>query len=88
MGEGGRGVYGTAEREEEVVLGRRGEGGRKAGWGAWAERPNRPAGGWADWAKIGRKILFGIKIIFLNIPRLWKFVQGDLGGILIWGFFF
>jgi hypothetical protein len=22
----------------------------------------------------------------LNIPRLWKFV-GDLGGILIWGFF-
>jgi hypothetical protein len=23
----------------------------------------------------------------LNIPRLWKFVQGDLGGILTWGFF-
>jgi hypothetical protein len=23
----------------------------------------------------------------LNIPRLWKFVGGDLGGILIWGFF-
>jgi hypothetical protein len=24
---------------------------------------------------------------FLNIPRLWKFIGGDLGGILIWGFF-
>jgi hypothetical protein len=23
----------------------------------------------------------------LNIPRLWKFAQGDLGGILTWGFF-
>jgi hypothetical protein len=33
------------------------------------------------------RILFGIKIRFLNIPRLWKFVQGGLGGILIWGFF-
>jgi hypothetical protein len=25
-----------------------GAGGRKAGWAAWAERPNRPVGGWAD----------------------------------------
>jgi hypothetical protein len=23
----------------------------------------------------------------LNIPSIWKFVQGDLGGILAWGFF-
>jgi hypothetical protein len=23
----------------------------------------------------------------LNILGLWKFIQGDLGGILIWGFF-
>jgi hypothetical protein len=30
---------------------------------------------------------FRIKIGFLNIQRLWKFVGGDLGGILIWGFF-
>jgi hypothetical protein len=22
----------------------------------------------------------------LNIPRIWKFAQGDLGGILTWGF--
>jgi hypothetical protein len=23
----------------------------------------------------------------LNLPWLWKFVKGDLGGILRWGFF-
>jgi hypothetical protein len=23
-----------------------------------------------------------LKIGFLNLPRLWKFVEGDLGGIL------
>jgi hypothetical protein len=34
-----------------------------------------------------RRNLFCIKIGFLNIPRLWKFAQGDLGGILTWGFF-
>jgi hypothetical protein len=32
------------------------------------------------------KNLFRIKIGFLNLPRLWKFVQGDLGGILTQGF--
>jgi hypothetical protein len=25
---------------------------------------------------------FQIKFVFLNIQRLWKFAQGDLGGIL------
>jgi hypothetical protein len=34
-----------------------------------------------------KKNLFRIKIGFLNLPRLWKFVQGDLGGILTQGFF-
>jgi hypothetical protein len=29
-----------------------------------------------------RKKNFRIKIGFLNLPRLWKFVEGDLGGIL------
>jgi hypothetical protein len=29
-----------------------------------------------------KKIPFRIKIKFLNIPKLWKFAQGDLGGIL------
>jgi hypothetical protein len=27
------------------------------------------------------------KIGFLNLPRLWKFAQGDLGGIWTQGFF-
>jgi hypothetical protein len=34
-----------------------------------------------------KKIPFGIKIRFLNISRLWKFIQEDLGGILMLGFF-
>jgi hypothetical protein len=47
---------------------------------------------WAGWplGRLGRKpgeIPFRIKIGFLNLQRLWKFVQGDLGGILMWGFF-
>jgi hypothetical protein len=29
-----------------------------------------------------RKENFELKIGFLNLPRLWKFAQGDLGGIL------
>jgi hypothetical protein len=41
----------------------------------------RLLGGWFNWAKIGRGNLFGIKIEFLNLPRLYKFVQGDLGGV-------
>jgi hypothetical protein len=32
------------------------------------------------------EIPFGNKIGFCNLQRLWKFVQGDLGGILRWGF--
>jgi hypothetical protein len=39
---------------------------------------------------LGRKLKknpFKIKIGFLNLPRLWKFAQVDLGGILTQGFF-
>jgi hypothetical protein len=32
--------------------------------------------------KIRKKRNFRIKIRFLNLSRLWKFVEGDLGGIL------
>jgi hypothetical protein len=32
-------------------------------------------------------MIFELKIGFLNLPRLWKFAQGNLGGILTWGFF-
>jgi hypothetical protein len=30
---------------------------------------------------------FKIKFVFLNLPSLWKFVQGDFRGILTLGFF-
>jgi hypothetical protein len=33
-------------------------------------------------AEIKRKRISELKIVFLNLPRLWKFVEGDLGGIL------
>jgi hypothetical protein len=56
-------------------------------WAMSVKRPDGPAGCCADWAEIWRKFFFGIKIGFLNIPRPWKFVQGDLGGILMWKFF-
>jgi hypothetical protein len=50
------------------------------------KRLSGPAGYWADWAE-AKKNTFGIKIGFLNLPRLWKFVRGDLCGILAQGFF-
>jgi hypothetical protein len=40
---------------------------------SWAERP--------DGLK-AEENYFQIKFEFLNIQRLWKFAQGDLGGIL------
>jgi hypothetical protein len=58
---------------------------KKAGWAGWAKKagkaakPTRP--------KSKKKNLFRIKIGFLNLPRFWKFVQGDLCGILMLGFF-
>jgi hypothetical protein len=34
-----------------------------------------------------KKKIFELEIGFLNLPRLWKFAQEKLGGILTWGFF-
>jgi hypothetical protein len=46
----------------------------KKGMGhGWAERPDGPK---------SEENYFRIKFGFLNIQRLWKFEQGDLGGIL------
>jgi hypothetical protein len=69
-------------------------------WSMGARRPIYRAGGgvprrWTRYRPVaeikrGRKwgkILFWTAIWFLNIPRLWKFVGGDLGRILTWGFF-
>jgi hypothetical protein len=52
--------------------------GLKTGCGSW------PLG------RLGRiqgEKYFRILIEFWNLSRLWKFVQGDLKGILKWGFF-
>jgi hypothetical protein len=46
--------------------------------GEWAARSAGPK---------SRKRISELKIGFLNLPRLWKFVEGDLGGILTRGFF-
>jgi hypothetical protein len=37
--------------------------------------------------KSRKKRISELKIGFLNLPRLWKYVEGDLGGILTGGFF-
>jgi hypothetical protein len=75
-----------------------GVGGRK-GKGVWpgglaqltkplrTKRTDGLADCWAGWDESQRKLLAELKIVFLTLPRIWKFVQGDLGGILIWGFF-
>jgi hypothetical protein len=42
--------------------------------------PARARLGWVG--RILRKNSFRIKIGFLNLPGLWKFIEGDLGGIL------
>jgi hypothetical protein len=56
------------------------ERGGAAGWKekkrmgrGWAERPDGPK---------AEENYFRIKFRFLNIQKFWKFVQGDLGGIL------
>jgi hypothetical protein len=50
---------------------------KEAGGARWAKRPIGPEA----------KNPFEIKIGLLNLPRLCKFVQGDLGGILTQGSF-
>jgi hypothetical protein len=62
----------TVKEEEGGQWGRVGQKGRMG---------RRAAGSEAE------KNHFRIKIGFLNLPRLWKFAQGDLGGILTQGFF-
>jgi hypothetical protein len=49
-------------------------------WPAGCSGPARAGLGWMG--RNLKKIPFCIKIEFLNMPRLWKFAQGDLGGIL------
>jgi hypothetical protein len=44
-------------------------------------RPEAKRAAWSAGPKV-RKRISELKIGFLNLPRLWKFVEGDLGGIL------
>jgi hypothetical protein len=53
-----------------------------SGVGGGRRQPAGPIG-----PKVEEKSLFRIKNGFLNIERLWKFAQGDLGGIWTHGFF-
>jgi hypothetical protein len=83
----GNAVDGLRKLEEEAPFGKY----AKAALAEWAERAH---GG----LRVKRPGLLGVgpeseekwflnKIWFLNIPRVWKFAQGGLGGILTWGFF-
>jgi hypothetical protein len=79
------GQYATAAQDGMGRAHTRPAGEKAGGWLGWeARRAGWPLG------RLGRKwrkILFRIKIGFLNLPRLWKFVERDLGGILAWGLF-
>jgi hypothetical protein len=54
----------------------RGQRGQRAGWARG--RVGRKVGG----AENKEKGISELKIRFLNLSRLWKFIEGDLGGIL------
>jgi hypothetical protein len=84
-------VDGLPKLEEETPFGKY----AKAAQAEWVERVHGGLRGEAGWGCSGlgrmgrnqRKNYFRIKFEFLNIQRLWKFAQGDLGGILTWVFF-
>jgi hypothetical protein len=81
--------FGAGGRRRRLV-GRDGGLGRREAENQWEGEGNRPVKkkrmgrGWAE-RPDGPKAeenYFRIKFGFLNIQRLWKFAQGDLGGIL------
>jgi hypothetical protein len=53
-------------------------GGRHGRWVGWARGQAGCGVGWAE----NKKMISELKIGFLNLPRVWKFVEGDLGEIL------
>jgi hypothetical protein len=100
-GEGRRGANGATARAEVAALpahcGRKEKGAGSAcraarGRVGWLSLPGHSGAGGLAWplcrlARKLKKIPFPIKIEFFNLPRLWKFIEGDLGGILRWVFF-
>jgi hypothetical protein len=96
MGEGQRGGHGSTAREEEVAepSARVREGGRERGHGLVGRLSQLGCSGpkVEGWllGHLGQKLKeksFWNKNWILNILGLWKFIQGHLVGILIWGFF-
>jgi hypothetical protein len=59
--------------------------GRAAWAGLWALACGKREASGGRLGQRPRKI-FELEIGFWNLPRLWKFAQGKLGGILTWGF--
>jgi hypothetical protein len=91
-------IAGLRKLEEETVLANTPRP-RRPGWAECARTAcGRKGGRWgwphweAEWAGwplgwLGQKqgkMISELKIGFLNLSRLWKFVEGDLGGILTW----
>jgi hypothetical protein len=72
---GARGLSGLGRPVGFGLRERRGASGSRLG-----RRPSGPQG--RPGRKQGKRIS-ELKIGFLNLARLWKFVKGDLGGILI-----
>jgi hypothetical protein len=63
-------------------MGRPGDFGLWERHGQWAGWARGQAGRGVDRAENQEKEIFELKIGFLNLSRLWEFVEGDLGGIL------
>jgi hypothetical protein len=83
VGQAGR----RREQRSAEEAGQHGEGGRgrSVGPGGPKGRMGRLAAG--PVGPKAEKNPFRIKIRFLNLPRLWKFIEGDLFRILTQGFF-
>jgi hypothetical protein len=63
-------------------MGRLGDFGLQGWRGQWAGWARGQAGRGVGRAKNQEKEISELKIVFLNLSRLWKFVEGDLIGIL------
>jgi hypothetical protein len=83
----------VSHEEEESRVGQAGPTRRPRPSG---EGESRPVGKEGRWPRLGRKPELGQssrnKIILnffwnLDFCKVWKFLQGDLDGILTWGFF-
>jgi hypothetical protein len=87
--ERGNAVDGLRKLEKEAPFGKYAKA-AQAQWAEWTEcadgglwgEAGRGCSGLGQMGRNRRKNYFQIKFEFSNIQRLWKFAQGDLGGIL------